>query len=495
VGAHAAVHANAGLLVVRNGWLGKNTFARASHIRTGLLLRVAGLKRARFLLKSGDFTNLRMRATFILLLAVCLAGTMPAAQIADVTLSVTLTNPNPVVAGGQFGRSVAAFGTDRLVVGIDSSGSRQAYLFSTNGSHLATITNPVPPSTFSSVSVAALGTHAIVLGIQGTNVQTGAAYLVTTNSVRIMTFTNPGPDYFGYPVSAIGSDKVAIGGLISDKVHLFATNGRLIVTLTNPAPGIGNFGRDLAPVGNDKLLIGSEAEKAYLFHTNGTLMRTFLSPTYTQWEEFGDALCGLGPDRVIIGAPLDTVGSTRSGAAYLYGTNGSLLTVFTNPVPVAFGHFGESVAAVGMDKVLVGCSGAMDGRGAAYLFDTNGVLLTTTVNPSTGTFGSFGELVAAAGSGGFVIPDTIRNDVTGVACLYNVASFDVPMLSAERGAGDTVRISWPLPGSGFVLQHAPLPGSANSAWSQVPFPYSTNASEISVTVTPAVSNRAYRLRR
>jgi hypothetical protein len=45
---------------------------------------IAGLKRAGSLLESDNFMDLRMRTIFILLLAVCLAGTALAAQIADV---------------------------------------------------------------------------------------------------------------------------------------------------------------------------------------------------------------------------------------------------------------------------------------------------------------------------------------------------------------------------------------------------------------------------
>jgi hypothetical protein len=70
-----------------------------------------------------------------------------------------------------------------------------------------------------------------------------------------------------------------------------------------------------------------------------------------------------------------------------------------------------------------------------------------------------------------------------------------PRLSVER-QGANVRIYWPLPATGFVLDQATALTSppAAIAWSQVPFPYSTNATHISLTVPSPVGNKFYRLR-
>jgi hypothetical protein len=70
-----------------------------------------------------------------------------------------------------------------------------------------------------------------------------------------------------------------------------------------------------------------------------------------------------------------------------------------------------------------------------------------------------------------------------------------PLLSTERVSGGNVRVFWPLPAEGFVLDQTSALASppAATVWTQVPFPYQTNASQISVTVTPA-GNRFYRLR-
>ena len=71
-----------------------------------------------------------------------------------------------------------------------------------------------------------------------------------------------------------------------------------------------------------------------------------------------------------------------------------------------------------------------------------------------------------------------------------------PLLRAQSLAGGNVRIFWPLPASGFVLEQtlALTNAPATNAWSQVPFPYATNATEISITVAAPVGNKFYRLR-
>lgn len=72
-----------------------------------------------------------------------------------------------------------------------------------------------------------------------------------------------------------------------------------------------------------------------------------------------------------------------------------------------------------------------------------------------------------------------------------------PLLSAQSLADGNVRISWPLSAASFVLDQTVALTNApgNSAWSQVPFPYATNATEISITVAAPAGNKFYRLRK
>ncbi len=66
-----------------------------------------------------------------------------------------------------------------------------------------------------------------------------------------------------------------------------------------------------------------------------------------------------------------------------------------------------------------------------------------------------------------------------------------PLLSVER-LGSSVRVYWPLPATGFLLDQSL---TVTGAWSQVSFPYTTNATQISITVPAPAGNRFYRLRK
>jgi hypothetical protein len=71
-----------------------------------------------------------------------------------------------------------------------------------------------------------------------------------------------------------------------------------------------------------------------------------------------------------------------------------------------------------------------------------------------------------------------------------------PLLSIER-IGGAVRVFWPLPASGFVVEETTAIASPPAAvsWSAMAFPYQTNATHISITVPAPAGNKFYRLRR
>ena len=66
-----------------------------------------------------------------------------------------------------------------------------------------------------------------------------------------------------------------------------------------------------------------------------------------------------------------------------------------------------------------------------------------------------------------------------------------PLLSVEQ-VGGAVRVYWPLPATGFLLDQSL---TVTGAWSQVSFPYTTNATDISITVPAPTGNKFYRLRK
>ena len=106
-------------------------------------------------------TSTRQRLVFdcwatILLLALLAGPGSTSAQGTGGTLRTTFNNPTPAVYE-LFGTSVAAFGTDRVLIGAEGAG--EAYLFSVGGTLLTTFTNPNPATVqgFSFGGVAALG--------------------------------------------------------------------------------------------------------------------------------------------------------------------------------------------------------------------------------------------------------------------------------------------------------------------------------------------------
>ena len=352
-----------------------------------------------------------------------------------------------------------------------------------------TIANPTPEN-FESFgnAVAAVGSDRVLIGAETDRtgaLSAGAAYLFNINGSLLTTFTNPTPlgfDNFGYAVAAMGNDRVLIGAFGDDMnapdagaAYLFSTNGTLLTTFVNPSPADGNnfgdnFGYAVAAMGNDRVLIGAfgddmnatNAGAAYLFSTNGTLLTTFANPTPALNDNFGNAVAAVGSDRVLIGAKRDDTGAIRAGAAYLFSANGGLLTTFTNPTPFSDDLFGYAVAAMGNDRVLIGANsddfGAQD-TGRAYLFSANGTLLATFNNPTPQSFDSFGSSVAAVGSDRVLIGaegDNTGAPSAGAAYLFStngtlLATINNPTPFSDDLFGDAVAAV----GSDRVLIGAP----------------------------------------
>jgi len=300
-------------------------------------------------------------------------------------LLTTFTNPLPQT--GDFGRSVAVGGGGLVLIDRHS--------FNTNGVLLTTFTNPTPASVFGfGSSIAAVGSDRVLIGAEGYDfgvTNSGAAFLFSTNGVLLTTLTNPNPGnhLFGHSVTAALKDKLVVGAPRSDPTqgnsgaaYLFNTNGVLLLAFTNPNPAtVDNFGWSVVAVGNDRVLIGAlfnytdgvPAGAACLYSSNGTLLATITTPIPVANAQLGYSLAVVDNDRLLIGAPLED-DWTRAGAAYLFSTNGNRLVTFTNPTTSQFPNqylgFGSALAAVGRDSVVIGSpsddTGNMD-AGAAYL--------------------------------------------------------------------------------------------------------------------------------
>lgn len=279
----------------------------------------------------------------------------------------------------------------------------------------AIITDPLLPADNSfGYTMGVVGTDKFVItSYERSGLQPGA-YLFNSQGVFITTLTNgahPFHNRGGLAVGGLGSDRVILGAYwnygpdLSFQVgaaFLVHTNGAMILSITNPTPAPGdNFGLNVAGSSN-ALLIGahlddtgaSNAGSAYLFDTNGVLLTTFTNSTPLANENFGSSLAFLGSNRVLIGAAGESSTITNAGAVYLFNTNGDLLTTMTNPSPSSEG-FGRALTVVSADKILIGAPGydysvSAPNSGAAYLFSTNGALLLTFTNPVPAFGDNFG---------------------------------------------------------------------------------------------------------
>ena len=444
---------------------------------------------------------------------------------AEFTLLKTIINPTPGFYSDQFGYAVAVMAGERVLIGApyDDTAAMDAgaaYLFYKNGTLLTTFLNPAP-STNDALgwSVAAVGNDRVLVGAPYDDTgagRAGAAYLFDTSGMLLTTFTNPTPavhDYFGWSVAAVGNARVLISAYWDDTgatdtgvAYLFSTNGALLTTFTNPTPAYQDeFGYSVAAVGSDQVLIGARGDSrgaayagvAYLFSTNGALLTTITNPSPVSFDYFGNCVAAMGNDRVLIGAYSDNTGATDAGAVYLFGTNGMLLATFTNPAPAYLDSFGYSVAAVGSDQVLIGAyrddAGATD-AGIAYLFSTNGTLLSTLANPAPDDYDWFGASVAAGADlvliGAYT--DSTGAASAGAAHLYALEASFAPLLSILYTTTNTVAIAWPSPSTGWDLQQNTNSVSSVN-WSNVTDTIQDDGTTKTLIVNPPAGNRFYRL--
>jgi hypothetical protein len=366
----------------------------------------------------------------------------------------TLNNPTPA-SGDNFGAWLAPLGNDRVLVGAPyndttAPNAGAVYLFRTNGVLLTTFTNPSPAydsTTFDGdrfgLAISPVGSTQVLVGAPIEN----AAYLFATNGLLVRTISNPEGAYasFGSAVAALGNDRVLVGapdytsdpdfGAWIGVAYLFGTNGLLLATFENPDPqNYDEFGFSVVPFGSDRVLIGSRSYRsgaAYLFNTNGTLLTIFTNPLPSVLDYFGHSVAAAGTDGVVIGAPWHDVGGTNAGTVFVFSTNGVLLTTITNPTPAAEESFGNRIAVLDGARLVIGSPGDDTGAtdaGSAYVFSVNGTLLAHLTNPAPGVGDRFGSRLAAFGPDGALVG--AMNDNIGGADSGMAYLFGIPAVSA-----------------------------------------------------------------
>jgi hypothetical protein len=288
----------------------------------------------------------------------------------------------------------------------------------------------------------ALGPAALALALALLGAASARAQLGTLLS----TYPDPAAgakDRFGHAVAAMGNN-ILVGAPRDSTLgqeeeagaaYLLDPTGKLLATFRDPHPAEGDwFGYSVAAVGNHVVVSalrddagGRDVGAAYVFDAAGKLLSTLESPNPTGFDAFGQSLVAVGDDKILVGADRwrDPTAGYDSGIAYLFDTQGELLHTFQNPSPGFGDHFGRALAAVG-DRIIIaamGDSSANPGAGAAYVFDQAGSLLETLHSPTAAAGDNFG--VALAGQGfneilvGANLADTAGKDA-GAVFRYDV---------------------------------------------------------------------------
>lgn len=336
----------------------------------------------------------------------------------------------------------------------------------------------------------------------------GAVHLHQPNGELLGTWSNPdGPTnqngYFGVAVAALPPNRFAAASLTGfGKVFLFDTSavaGPLVV-ITNPTPAAADrFAYSLAALGSDRLLIGDPGDtlngnrvgSVMIYDLAGARVRTIYNLAGKE-QFFGGSVTAVDEHRFLISAFQAEVTylsngqlltNRFAGAVYLYDDNGTLLKTFTAPDPSDTRDFGNAIAMLGSERVLIGSRyeriGAIE-TGRVHLFNLDGLHLETIDNPAPNVGDMFGWAIAALDERRFVISapgdDTVRTDAG------SIYGFDAPTPRLELGAefprpnGLDVSGTFPSQGpavspSGAAFWHVPSqklfavkPGQALITW-------------------------------
>lgn len=197
----------------------------------------------------------------------------------------------------------------------------------------------------------------------------------------------------------------------------------------NPLNTIEDFLSD--PIENEIVAIYQpEDDAVYLYDTNGKYIRKIPNPDAESTDNFGSSIAvSVALNRIVIGANSDNTGSLKSGSAYIFTIDGTLVQKITSDSLVSLSRFGAAVAIEETtQKILVGAY--LDYNipntirsGTVYVFDLDGALLSELNAPSMSANDNYGISVSAK-NGMIVIGATGVDDQgnnSGGAYLYTAA--------------------------------------------------------------------------
>lgn len=381
-------------------------------------------------------------------------------------LIAVVTNPSPS-AYDFFGSSIAGIGSNRFVVGsygksiVGHPLCGQAYLYNSSGNLLGVITNPAPGSGDSfGCSIAAVGSNRVIVGAQGKNtsqgISAGQAYLYDLNGALVSIVTNPLPAYsdlFGGAVAGVGNGRFVVGAFGKSfgpnqyvgQAYLYDSSGVLLSVVTNPLPADTScFGNSLASFGTNGFLVGAPLHSdsamanvgaVYWYDLNGGYVATLTNPVAAAGDKFGFSMASLGLNRFLVGSPEKGIGLDQGvGQAYLYEMVASTPSLVADGVaPNAVGLSQLDTTSVDQRYVLK-TGDSMSGplhvmRGAPGTIP----YANTVASLESSQAGYLSMLTPANMESGILFGNSLNNADAGV--LYNVNS--VRSLEFRAGGGGT----------------------------------------------------------
>jgi meiotically up-regulated gene 157 (Mug157) protein len=244
-----------------------------------------------------------------------------------------------------FGYSVA-INEDKVIVGAygnDDAASRSGsvYVYNTDGTGEQKITasDGVYNSRFG-WSVAVSDNH-IVVGANGDDdrgIYSGSVYVYNTDGTGQMKITaSDGAEFdsFGFSV-AVTDNHIVVGAPNNDdpsnsgSVYVYNLDGTGQVKITASDGELGDaFGYSVA-VSDNHIVVGapedddagSQSGSVYVYNLDGTGEQKITASDGAQNDQFGYSVAIQG-DKIIVGAQGDDDAGNRSGAVYVYNTDGT----------------------------------------------------------------------------------------------------------------------------------------------------------------------------
>lgn len=358
-------------------------------------------------------------------------------------------------AGANFGESITVVG-DNILIGASNhntdagQGAGQAHLYDSLGNLLQSFMAPDGKAdAWFGWSVAAVGEHILVgapFQAIGDSWEVGQAYLFDADGTHLQTFTPPNTEsdtWFGFAVAGT-QDTILISAFDvygSGRVLQYNLEGDLIRTLEAPdAVQYAAFGSSVATDG-EHILIGARYHpsteghgtgRAYIFDFDGNHVETLTPP-----EEQADAHFGwdvaIADGGYLVGAPRQetsvvasdgTPVQRQTGQAFLFDSEGGLLSTYEANDPQTDSRFGSTLATVG-ENILIGAEQYdIDddaNAGQVYAFAPSGGYIETLQAPEVQTGSWFGRSLASIGDSilvGAHNHNTDAGDFSGEAYLF-----------------------------------------------------------------------------